>query len=141
MKKSETNGIQKGIKKMLGIRNITWEDVRRAGIKVGKIAKVTYKEGKSKKGSKKTYNNDNNGEYKEKYPEKKITLKQLGLLRGKIKAYEQATGKKGMKEKFRKAMGLDDLADMKRGQLQEKLKEIEEGMKPNKEKENGETEE
>lgn len=45
MKAAITNTIGNGITRILGIRNLTWEDLKTAGLDSGKIGKVDYKKG------------------------------------------------------------------------------------------------
>ena len=42
-KAAYTNLIGNGVTRLLGIRNLTWEDVKRGGIEVGEVTKVKYK--------------------------------------------------------------------------------------------------
>lgn len=45
MKKANTNMINRGITTLLGIRNLTWEEVENGGVEQQKTAKVTYAQG------------------------------------------------------------------------------------------------
>lgn len=45
MKAAITNTIGNGITRLLGIRNLTWEDLKEAAIDISKIGKVDYKKG------------------------------------------------------------------------------------------------
>ncbi|RLI68532.1 MAG: hypothetical protein DRP02_12415 [Candidatus Gerdarchaeota archaeon] len=44
-KAAYTNCIVNGIKRLLGLRNLTLEDLKAAGVNIDKITKVTFKEG------------------------------------------------------------------------------------------------
>jgi len=50
MKASITNTIGNGITRLLGIRNLTWDDLAGAGIKQGDVGKVEYKKEKPEEG-------------------------------------------------------------------------------------------
>ena len=45
MKKAETNMIGRGIKAILGINNLTWEDVKSGGVNKDNVSSVKYAEG------------------------------------------------------------------------------------------------
>lgn len=45
MKKANTNMINRGITTLLGIRNLTWEEVKQGGVDSTQTAKVTYAQG------------------------------------------------------------------------------------------------
>lgn len=45
MKAAITNTIGNGITRLLGIRNLTWEDLKDAGIDISKVEKIDYKKG------------------------------------------------------------------------------------------------
>lgn len=45
MKKANTNMINRGITTLLGIRNLTWDEVEQGGVKVNQTTKVTYAQG------------------------------------------------------------------------------------------------
>lgn len=45
MKKANTNMINRGITTLLGIRNLTWEEVENGGVEQQKTTKVTYAQG------------------------------------------------------------------------------------------------
>lgn len=45
MKKANTNMINRGITTLLGIRNLTWDEVKNGGIDVTQTTKVTYAQG------------------------------------------------------------------------------------------------
>ena len=45
MKKANTNMINRGITTLLGIRNLTWEEVNAGGVEQNQISKVTYAAG------------------------------------------------------------------------------------------------
>jgi len=44
-KAAYTNCIANGVKRLLGLRNLTLEDLKAAGVNIDKIARVTFKEG------------------------------------------------------------------------------------------------
>jgi len=46
MKKAQTNMMVNGIKRLLGLRNLTWDQLKEAGLNVDNIVKVTYQEKK-----------------------------------------------------------------------------------------------
>lgn len=48
LKKSYTNFVVNGVTHLLGLRNITWEQLETAGIDKSKITKIEYKKGKEK---------------------------------------------------------------------------------------------
>ena len=75
LKSAITNGIGNGITRILGIRNLDWEDLRAGGIDIDKIGKVEYK----KKGETGTKTNGEHFEIKD--PNSPATDKQIEAIK------------------------------------------------------------
>jgi len=71
LKAAYSNFIHNAVTKVLGMRNLTWEDIKAAGVDVSQVAKVSYKtKGTTSGGSTKSKGN----------PEDEITPPQVGRL-------------------------------------------------------------
>jgi hypothetical protein len=78
MKSAITNAIGNGISRILGIRNLTWDDLKEAGLNPERIAKIEYSKPKSpEKPSSETSKNEASLDSKIKDPSQSVTEGQL----------------------------------------------------------------
>lgn len=86
MKAAITNTIGNGITRLLGIRNLTWNDLKESGVDISKIGIVEYKNGSSKSEEKKP---------QMKNPSAPASEKQIGAIHAML-------SKIGIKDDFQK---------------------------------------
>jgi len=94
MKSAITNTIGNGISRILGIRNLTWEDLKEAGLDPSKISKVEYSS--SPKGKEKKFISENQPDLGESATESQITaigkmLDRLGI-KDDFQRHEKVSG-------------------------------------------------